>query len=613
MKKNKKKIGSILYRWLSALVILAFALVATVGFFVQNGFHRRQIFTLLREYIEDYEANLDFDAEIRDYISFGWGIDNSAEENIFAKYLDDEFLKRQVRANSYWISEFDVVDGNGIVINSSNPDMIGFDLRSDVDMSAFLCILDGEDYYAGSFYPNPFEQDKDLKIVYGAVSVKDYDGMVLFGFDKERLENQFEAYLNESTNSVHIQDTGYLIACDADNHMVGITDTAESDLLEEESLYAGAVELPETENEVREEITDFYGKKCYVSAVKKPDYYLIAAYPADDANALRVKYNVIFVVTSAVFLSVLFVVLYILVKNHVVREIGSIHGSLKKITEGDLDEKAAVYGSLEFRDLSDGINDTVSNLKDRIQAVKEQMAAEMENARHIQESVVPKVFPKNDAFELYASMHTAEAVGGDFYDFFMIDEDTLAFVVADVSGKGMPAALYMMHAKTLIRTYAEQGMPVEEVARNTNITLCEDTSKDMFVTAWMGILNIRTGDLSYVHAGHTLPVYIGDDTVFVKQKINTVLGGIKKAKYVRQEIKLRPGDSIFLYTDGVTEAHNKADEMYGEERLLTLIGEGFDRNASLQSGCETVYESVMDFTGDAPQYDDITMMWVRLK
>ena len=168
---------------------------------------------------------------------------------------------------------------------------------------------------------------------------------------------------------------------------------------------------------------------------------------------------------------------------------------------------------------------------------------ELSVARDIQESAVPTVFPEDDRFELFASMDTAEAVGGDFYDFFMRDENTLVFLMADVSGKGMPAALYMMRAKTLIKTYAEQGLSVDAVATETNKKLCEDASRDMFVTAWIGFLELDTGVLSYVHAGHTLPVLIRGGELadnaeengvgFVKKKINTVLGGLKKVKYTR--------------------------------------------------------------------------------
>ena len=157
------------------------------------------------------------------------------------------------------------------------------------------------------------------------------------------------------------------------------------------------------------------------------------------------------------------------------------------------------------------------------------------------------------------------------------------------------------------------------MARQVNLKLCEDAARKMFVTVWLGFLDIRTGLLSYVHAGHTLPVHVGGEISFVKQKINTVLGGIKKAKYIRQEIRLLPGESIYLYTDGVTEAFNAAGEMYGEKRLIALIEEnrnkltGLKGNALCKTGCEMVYKSVMEFAGEAPQFDDITMMWVTYR
>ncbi len=255
----------------------------------------------------------------------------------------------------------------------------------------------------------------------------------------------------------------------------------------------------------------------------------------------------------------------------------------------------------------------------RINEEFQKTKTELNVARDIQESAVPTVFPEDERFGLYASMDTAEAVGGDFYDFFMIDEKTLVVVMADVSGKGIPAALYMMQAKTLIKTYAQQGLSVDAVATETNKRLCEDASRDMFVTAWIGFLDLDTGVLSYVHAGHTFPVLVkgkpAENRVsFVKNKINTVLGGLKKAKYVKQEIRLEPGDGIFLYTDGVTEAHSVGGDMYGEARLLSFIDDNTGSilgNDPCRSACEAILSDVKSFASGAAQYDDITMMWVQ--
>ena len=614
--KKEKKIGSIIYKRLAAIVLFALALAAVAGYFVQDYFQKRQSFTILRQYIEDVDMELDLNGEMEEYIRGDWGMNNDSIESNFDAYQDNDFLKRLVNQNSEWLTEVTIVNNKGVVTHSSNPDMIGYDLHDNEYMSEFLCILDGKDYYARDFYPALFEEDNDNNRVYGAISVDGFDGLVLFGFDRDTIKAQFEGELWNTVTCKRIGETGYMIACNPEGKMVGITEAAISDRLQEETPYTGEVELPETEDEISKQITEFYGEKCYVSAVKRKGYYLIAAYPVKDANSLRNKYNALMLITLVVVLSVLFVVLYVLMKKHVVREVSGIHGTLKKITEGDLDEKADSEGSLEFHDLSNGINETVSNLKERIQAAKEQMAAEVEKARRIQEASVPRVFPVNDSFGLYASMHAAEAVGGDFYDFFMIDADKLGFVVADVSGRGMPAALYMMRARTLIRSFAEQGLPIDEVAEQANRKLCEDESKDMFVTAWIGILDLKTGLLNYVHAGHTLPVLVGRETCFVKQICNPILGGVETATYVKQEIRLLPGDSIYLYTRGITEAQNAAGEMYGADRLLALIRseqgklKNADVNAFCKAGCELVYERIREFMGDAPQSDDITMMWV---
>lgn len=613
---EERKIGSIIFRHLTILVFLAFVLAALAGNFIQNCLQERQSFTLLREYIEDFAADWDFNEAMKRYITKGWGINNDAEEGDVDDYQDSALLKRLIDANTGWISEVSFVNDKGIVTFSSDFDKVGCDLHDSAYMSEFLCILDGEDYYARDFYPDPFEKDKELKIAYGAISLNDYDGLVLFGFDKKALKKQFEKELRNSISDNRIGETGYLIACNTDKIITGVTGVALNDRLRDNTPYTGEVKLPDAEDTIIESITEFYGEKCYVSAVKKPGYYLIAAYPVKDANALRQIYNVIFVATLFVVLTALFLVLYFLLNNHVVYEVSSIHRSLKKITEGDLNEKADADGSLEFYELSRGINATVANLWNRIREAKEQMAAEMEKARWIQESAVPRDFPENDAFGLYASMHTAEAVGGDFYDFFMADDNTLVIVIADVCGKGLSAALYMMQAKTLVKNFAEQHLPVDEVAEKVNRKLCEDAARKMFVTVWLGFLDLKTGLLSYVHAGHTTPVHIGEEISFVKQKINTVLGGIKKAKYIRQEIRLHHGESIYLYTDGVTEAFNTDNEMYGEKRLIRLMEEnrnelaGLKGNALCKAGCGMIYKSVREFAGDAPQFDDITMMWV---
>ena len=223
-------------------------------------------------------------------------------------------------------------------------------------------------------------------------------------------------------------------------------------------------------------------------------------------------------------------------------------------------------------------------------------------------------FPEDERFGLFASMDTAEAVGGDFYDFFMVDDNTLCVVMADVSGKGMPAALYMMRAKTLIRTYAEQGLGVDEVAINTNLSLCEDKSAEMFVTAWIGIIELSTGHMQWCEAGHEIPYLIHGDGRIEKirpERKKLPLAAIEDTQYVANELDLNRGDMIFLYTDGVPESCDKNDELYGIGRLEKALGA--DYRTAPETLLRSIRSDVDGFVGEAPQFDDLTMLCIQYR
>ena len=594
------------------ILLISFAAAAALGFFFQDLFSRRQAFTLLGEYIDDYEGEWDLDAVIKQYVMDFFDDEVLSDRET---YLQNEKLEGLISANPGFVSELTVVNPDGIVAASSDPDKIGEQFFVDEYTSSFRCLFEGEDYYAGSFDPNPFTEEGAREVLYAGRPFFDGQGIFLLGIDEDARANHIVLDRYTDAYNSRIGMTGYVITCYPDKNINGVSYIAD---IEGEVPFEKPELLPEKDGEIKNTVTELYGKKSYVSALKKPDYYLVAVYPTDEADDLKEMNNSIFVGLILLVFTSLFIVLIAFINNHIISQVKSIHGSLKKITDGNLKERAGAGGSVEFYGLSNNINDTVEKLEDMIRQAKDQMAEELMNAKRIQESAVPQKFPEHEAFGIFASMNTAESVGGDFYDFFMCGDDTLAFVMADVSGKGMPAALYMMRAKTLIRTYAMQGLPVEEVATKTNIKLCEDATKDMFVTAWLGFLDLNTGVISYVHAGHTFPVLVTKDSVsLVKQKVNMVLGGLKKVKYVRQEVTLMPGDSIYLYTDGVSEAKDVSGNMYGEDRLLDLIGKKVrditspDSNEFCKAAGQMVYEDVQRFTEGAEQYDDITMMWVR--
>ena len=246
-------------------------------------------------------------------------------------------------------------------------------------------------------------------------------------------------------------------------------------------------------------------------------------------------------------------------------------------------------------------------------AEKQQIASELRVATHIQTSMLPCIFPafpERTEFDIYATMNPAKEVGGDFYDFFLVDEDHLAVVIADVSGKGVPAALFMVIAKTLIKDHAQQGIRPEEVFTEVNRLLCEANDEGMFVTAWMGVLELSTGHLAYVNAGHNPPLLRqGSEYRFLHTRSGFILAGMEEMRYRSASLELVPGDSLYLYTDGVTEATNAAQQLYGDKRLLELL------NSHVSSSPEVLLQAVKDdidaFVGDAQQVDDITMLGLR--
>ena len=259
------------------------------------------------------------------------------------------------------------------------------------------------------------------------------------------------------------------------------------------------------------------------------------------------------------------------------------------------------------------INGYIENLT-HVTAEKERIGAELSVATHIQASMLPCIFPafpNRREFDIYATMTPAKEVGGDFYDFFLVDDDHLAVVIADVSGKGVPAALFMVIAKTLIKDHTQSGKPPEEVFTEVIRQLCEAYDENLFVTAWMGVLEISTGKLVYVNAGHNPPV-IGrknGETEFLRSRPGFVLAGLDFTKYRAGSLELMPGDLLYLYTDGVTEAMNTAQELYGEERLKRTL------DANVSAAPEEIFKAVKkdldDFVADAPQFDDITMLAMR--
>ncbi len=272
---------------------------------------------------------------------------------------------------------------------------------------------------------------------------------------------------------------------------------------------------------------------------------------------------------------------------------------------GEAGDLANAYGSM-LKELELYIDNLT-----KVTAEKERISAELNVAAQIQADMLPnasKAFPERSEFKIDAIMDPAKEVGGDFYDFFLIDEDHLALVIADVSGKGVPAALFMVIAKTMIKNRAQMGGSPAEILSHVNNQLCEGNEEGYFVTVWMAIVEISTGKIVDTNAGHEHPVLCRKDGKYepVQYRHNIALAMMEDTPYKEHEFQLLPGDTLFVYTDGVTEATNEKNELFGKDRMLEALNRhDYADGTDLLAG---VREEMDVFVNGAPQFDDITML-----
>lgn len=267
--------------------------------------------------------------------------------------------------------------------------------------------------------------------------------------------------------------------------------------------------------------------------------------------------------------------------------------------------------SESFSNMALEIDNYIKEVK-KVTAEKERIGAELNVATRIQEDMLPREFPPfpdRTEFDIYANMDPAKEVGGDFYDFFFVDDDHLALVIADVSGKGVPAALFMVIAKTLIkiRTSSKKGSPAE-IFYDVNNTLCEGNNEQFFVTVWLAVINLKTGEGIAANAGHEHPIlrHKGGEFEPVIYKHSQPLGMLEDMKFREHEFKLEPGASLFVYTDGVTEAENTCHELFGVDRVATALNKC--KSDDPKELIDTVRKDIDEFVGEADQFDDITML-----
>ena len=342
-------------------------------------------------------------------------------------------------------------------------------------------------------------------------------------------------------------------------------------------------------------------------------------------NTAKNKYIVKVILVEAIIAIVSGIFWTIYMRRRIVKPIRILNEAAINMVEHLEDgtsPEIVVKNDDEIKDLADSfskmyheVGEYIEKLE-KVTAEKERIGAELTLASDIQAHMLPCIFPAfpdYDEFDIYATMTPAKEVGGDFYDFFMTDEKHLAFVMADVSGKGVPAALFMVIAKTLIKNYAQMGQEPGQVFTTVNRLLCDGNDAGLFVTAWIGILDLESGLLKYANAGHNPPLIkkAGGQFEYLRSRPGFVLAGMDTTRYRQSEMVLNPGDRIFLYTDGVTEATDSSQQLYGEDRLESLLN---------RCQADTAEEMLADLKNDidsfvceAPQFDDITMLMLDFK
>lgn len=592
-----QNISQTFQRWLLLCVMLAFIATSLFTYAFQTQLADTTAAILMQTNLEDARNEV-HDAADRNLLD--------ATRRILANLPDDPTEQQLLTlAQEHGVSEINIIDEDGIIAVSSDGSLVGFNMSHGSQSAEFLSLLTGTQELVQQY--QPISLDSEVYRKYAGIALP--QGFLQVGYDTGLFYEKIGEQVRYVSENRHIGQSGSIIVCDEQG--VIVSDRGGNEGQHISILGEGGKQQPREGDRFRGEV---FGTESYMMYARAEGYYIICIMPVAEAQFSRDAAVYMLAFMEVVVFASLFVFVFVLIKKLVVRNVQKINASLSQITGGNLDVQVDVRDNEEFASLSDDINSTVTTLKHYIAEAAARIDKELEFAKQIQHSSLPSVFPPyphRTDFDIYATMDTAKEVGGDFYDFYLLGADRLAFLIADVSGKGIPAAMFMMTAKAMIKGYTESGDEVNEVFIRANDKLCENNDTGMFVTAWMGILDLKTGLLSYVNAGHNPPVVRRADGSFtyLRTRANFILAGMPGVGYRKAELQLMPGDEIFLYTDGVTEAQNTASTLFGEDRLLASLNG--TQGMRVEDICRRVKADVDAFVGEADPFDDITMVAIR--
>ena len=627
--EDNRALRRVFQRWLLLVVTAAFLISNSVSYCIETIRADRDADAQLTSQV-DYLS-----AQLNEHLTREEAIKSNEERLILDKaqsvarilhnnpersYDDGDFL-RQIR-EALVLSSIAVCDESGTVVAEAEVDgeaSLGYNFADNEETKKYLDLISGDvDHIVeGPRDSVSFDGATGQVRVFAGTPRTDDEGFIQVSIPGEEFQQALSAASVENlASSYSVGKDGVVLIFRGDkvisaNDQEYIGETFETLFgIEEEDkeeafrmVFSGEV-LPVQEDEG-------FGV-AYLKAARVGEYSVFVQIPADEIYANR---TVTILLNAFIFLLIfasVFSLATILLNRVVVDGFSRTNDTLALITDGDLDQRINEHETIEFDSLSEGINTTVSALKGWINEAENRMEHELSTAKAIQESALPRTFPpfpEIETFDIYASMNAAKEVGGDFYDFFEIDDHTVGFLIADVSGKGVPASLFMMAAKTEIENYMSTGMELSQAILSANHHLCKGNDAGMFVTVWAATLDWRTGELTYCNAGHNFPLLrhgAGGPWEWLNKKCGLFLGTFETAKYRQQTLTLEPGDELVLYTDGVNEAFSVDEEEYGNDRLEAFLTDHADLHP--RQMVEALRADVARWAEGAEQSDDITML-----
>ena len=601
VKKTSEGIANTFQRRLLSCIVIAYLITSTFTLILQNGMaevETKEVFTVSINDVEETvreKSNLHLLGIV---------------EQVRREYVNDPNVSLSDLNEKYGIKEINIVSSDGIITRSTEADSIDYDMNCKEQSKEFVDKLRTQDSFVQDYSPRG--KDESVWRKYAAARLDDDGGFIQVGYDADQFHEMLDEFVIDVTKKRHVGTGGFVAVLDEELCMViddayagkhistiGIEPTDE--------MLQGKTSTALYYADVKDGVSDASAEYMYVFKFVE-GYCLLAAMPVSEAMFMRDASMLTSIFMQVIIFATLFVFIYILIKRVIINNLKKVNDTLGRITQGDLNVTVDVRSNKEFSSLSDDINSTVATLKRYIAEAAARIDKELEYAKQIQLSALPTNFPENENFGIYAQMIAAKEVGGDFYDFYKLNDTTVAFLAADVSGKGIPAAMFMMTAKTIIKDLAESGLSVNEIFTRANEKLCENNESGMFVTAWMGILDLKSGRLQFANAGHNPPLLkrANGDFEYLKTRAGFVLAGMEGVRYRAGELTLSGGDRLFLYTDGVPEATNSDNKLYGEDRLIEFMN--LNSTVDAKALLPALKANIDEFVGDAPQFDDITML-----